>query len=59
MTIKVEVKTHYGVEHIYVVSPEVRKHISWMTRKLTLNRGDIESLRWLGLEVETINQVSV
>ena len=59
MSINVEIKTHYGTEHIYVVSPEAKKHISWLTRKLTLNRGDVDALRGLGVEVNLVNSVTI
>lgn len=51
--IKIEVRTVYGNETIYVVSDH-KEAIRQLTRKLTINYGDIDALKKLGFTFQQV-----
>lgn len=51
MTIRLEVKQHYGAEHIYVVG-DAAKAVRALTGKRTVDEHDLNALRALGHDIE-------
>lgn len=56
--IKVQVKSHYGNEHIYIIS-EHNESIKSLTGRKTITRNDIQSLKELGFTFEVVNTINV
>tara|TARA_B100000029_G_C17547298_1_gene948887 strand:+ start:157 stop:336 length:180 start_codon:yes stop_codon:yes gene_type:complete len=54
MTINIELKTHYGQQHIYVVDEVEAKAISQLTGKKTISKNDIAALETLGVYVNVV-----
>ena len=51
MNLQIEVKNHYGQDHIYVKNPIEREAISTLTGKKTISKQDIAALETLGVYV--------
>lgn len=52
MTIYVHSKNVYGSEMYYISDPHVAKAVSTLTRKVTIDKRDIDALKQLGFTVQ-------
>ena len=53
MTVKIKIKNVYGVERIYPVNGTAI-FLTSLTRKKTLDRDEIETIKKLGYQVEVV-----
>ena len=49
--INVEIKSHYGTEHIYITSDHAEA-VQRLTGRKTITKGDIDALKKLGFTFE-------
>lgn len=57
-TVKVMIKTAYGIERIYPAN-DTAKLLLALIRRATFYRSDLETIKALGFEVELINAYSL
>jgi G:T-mismatch repair DNA endonuclease (very short patch repair protein) len=51
-TIYVHIKSNYGRDCYYINDPDVAKAVRVLTKKVTLDRHDIDALKQLGFTVQ-------